>query len=60
MAVRAALAARAIQEQTQLADDWNAVVPLVLIRVYNYLNDFPAAEREAATALAAPAVRRTG
>ena len=52
MAVRTALAARAIQEQTQLADEWNAVVPLVLIRVYNCLDDFPAAEREAATALA--------
>ena len=56
MAVRTALAARAIQEQTQLADEWNALVPLVLIRVYNCLDDFPAAEREAATALAAPTV----
>ena len=56
MAVRAALAARAIQEQTQLADDWNAIVPLVLIRVYTCLDDFPAAEREAAAALAAPEV----
>ena len=53
-AVQTALAARAIQEQTQLADEWNAVVPLILIRVYNCLDDFPAAEREAATALAAP------
>ena len=56
MAVRMAGAARAIQERTRLADDWNAIVPLVLIRVYNCLDDFPAAEREAATALAAPAV----
>jgi len=56
MAVRMAGAARAIQEQTQLADDWNAIVPLVLIRVYNCLDDFPAAEREAAAALAAPTV----
>jgi LuxR family transcriptional regulator, maltose regulon positive regulatory protein len=55
-AVQQALAARAIQEQTQLADDWNAAVPLILIRVYNCLGDFPAAEREAATALAAPTV----
>ena len=55
-AVQKALAARAIQEQTQLADDWNAAVPLILIRVYNCLDDFPAAEREAATALAAPTV----
>jgi LuxR family maltose regulon positive regulatory protein len=56
IAVRTALAARAIQEQTQLADEWNAIVPLVLIRVYNCLDDFPGAEREAAMALAAPTV----
>ena len=55
-AVRTALAARAIQERTQLTDEWNAVVPLILIRVYNCLDDFPAAEREAAAALAAPDV----
>ncbi len=55
-AVRTAGAARAIQEQTQLADDWNSIVPLVLIRVYNCLDDFPAAEREAATVLAEPTV----
>jgi LuxR family maltose regulon positive regulatory protein len=55
-AVQKALAARAIQDRTQLPGDWNAVVPLVLIRVYNCLDDFPAAEREAATALAAPTV----
>ena len=56
MAVRMAGAARAIQARTQLTDDWNAVVPLVLIRVYDCLDDFPAAEREAAAALAAPTV----
>ncbi len=55
-AVRTALAARAIQERTLLTDEWNAVVPLTLIRVYNCLDDFPAAEREAAAALAAPDV----
>ncbi|HEY6313352.1 MAG TPA: hypothetical protein VIY52_21445 [Streptosporangiaceae bacterium] len=55
-AVRTALAARAIQEQTQLADEWNAAVPLILIRVHTCLDDFPAAEREAAAALAAPTV----
>ena len=55
-AVQKALAARAIQDRTQLAGDWNAVVPLILIRVYTCLDDFPAAEREAATALAAPGV----
>src|SRR4029077_7709773 len=54
--VRTALAARATQERTQLTDEWNAAVPLVLIRVYTCLGDFPAAEREAATAPAAPTV----
>src|SRR5581483_3279707 len=53
-AVDEALAARAIQEQTQLKDEWNAVVPLVLLRVYNCTEDFPAVEREAAAALALP------
>ena len=54
--VDTALAARAIQERMQLADGWSAAVPLILIRVYNCLGDFPALEREAATALAAPEV----
>jgi LuxR family transcriptional regulator, maltose regulon positive regulatory protein len=54
--VRTAQAARAIQEGTQLTDDWNTVVPLILIRVYTCLGDFPAAEREAAVALAVPDV----
>ena len=54
--VRTAQAARAIQEGTQLTDDWNTVVPLILIRVYTCLGDFPAAEREAAAALAVPDV----
>jgi LuxR family transcriptional regulator, maltose regulon positive regulatory protein len=49
-----ALAARAIQEQANLIDDWNAVVPLILLRVYPCLEDFPAVEREAAAALAMP------
>jgi LuxR family transcriptional regulator, maltose regulon positive regulatory protein len=53
-AVQAALAARAIQERTQLTDEWNAAVPLILIRVYNCLEDVKAVEREAAAALAMP------
>jgi LuxR family transcriptional regulator, maltose regulon positive regulatory protein len=52
-AVQSALAARAIQERTQLADEWNSVVALILIRVYSCLDDVPAAEREAVTALGA-------
>jgi LuxR family maltose regulon positive regulatory protein len=53
-AVDEALAARAVQDRTQLKDEWNAVVPLVLLRVYNCTEDFPAVEREVAAALALP------
>ncbi len=55
-AVRTAQDARAIQHRTRLADEWDAVVPLILIRVYHCLHDFAAAEREADAALAAPDV----
>jgi len=51
-----ALAARAIQDRTRLTDEWNAAVPLTLIRMYSCLGDLPAVEREAAAALAAPDV----
>jgi LuxR family maltose regulon positive regulatory protein len=54
-AVGTANDARAIQ-RTQLADEWNAVAPLILIRVQNCLHDFAAAEREVEIALAAPDV----
>ena len=53
-AVSAAQAARAIQKRTRLNDDWNAVVPLILLRLYPCLEDFQAVEREAAAALAMP------
>jgi LuxR family maltose regulon positive regulatory protein len=59
-AVGQALAARAIQEQTKLCDEWNAVVPLILLRVYPCLEDFPAVEREAAAALAMPDLPEPG
>jgi len=55
-AVQATLAARTTQERTQLTDEWNAAVPLILMRIYTCLEDFPAAEREAAAALALPMV----
>jgi LuxR family transcriptional regulator, maltose regulon positive regulatory protein len=55
-AVQAGLAARASQEREQLTDEWNATVPLTLMRIYNCLEDFDAAEREAATAAAIPGV----
>ena len=53
-AVAEGLAARAIQERTQLADEWNAAVPMILMQCYTWLEDFPAVEREAAAALAMP------
>ena len=48
------LAARAIQERTQLTDVWNAAVPMILMRVHTWLEGFQAVEREAAAALAMP------
>ena len=48
------LAARAIQERTQLADDWNAAVPMILMRAYTWLEDLQAVEREVAAARAMP------
>jgi len=49
-----ALAARAIQERTQLADEWVASLPAVLLPVYAGLEDYEAVEREAAGTLARP------
>jgi LuxR family transcriptional regulator, maltose regulon positive regulatory protein len=54
--VAEALAARAIQQGAQLADEWVLVIPLVLLRVYGCLGDFEAVQREAAVALATPGV----
>ena len=48
------LTARDIQERAQLTDEWNAAVPMILIRVHTWLDDFQAVEREAAVALAMP------
>jgi LuxR family maltose regulon positive regulatory protein len=53
-AVTAAVTARAIQQRTQLTDDWNPGVPLILLSVYALLQDVPVVEREAAAALATP------
>ena len=53
-ALSEALAARAIQDRTPMASAWDAALPLVLVRVYAWLEDFPAVEREAAAALALP------
>ena len=55
-AVGEARKARAIQERMPLPDDWNVAVPLVMLRVYAALEDVEAVEREAAVALAIPAL----
>ena len=55
-AVAQALAVRAIQEQTQLTDEWNAAVPLILLRVYTWLEDFEAVDGEVTAALAMPSL----
>jgi LuxR family transcriptional regulator, maltose regulon positive regulatory protein len=55
-AVDAGLAARTIQERTGLDDEWNAVVPLVLLRIYTWLEQLDGVEHEAAVALTMPAV----
>jgi LuxR family transcriptional regulator, maltose regulon positive regulatory protein len=55
-AVQQAVAARASPDRTHLAGQWNAAISLILVRVYTCLGDFPAADREAAAALAAPDV----
>ena len=55
-AVTTALAARDIQERAQSADEWNALTSIALLHAYSWLEDFPAVQREAAAALAAPAL----
>jgi len=51
-----ARAAQAIQKQNQLAGDWAAAIPLVLVHAYTFTEDLPAVAREAAAALALPEV----
>ncbi len=53
-AVREALAARAIQEEMQVTDEWTTALPLALVHAYQWLEDYEAVEREAAAALAMP------
>jgi hypothetical protein len=50
-AVSLALAVRASQGRTPLTDDWNITVPLILLRLYNCLEDYQAVEREAVAAV---------
>jgi LuxR family maltose regulon positive regulatory protein len=53
-AVTEAGTARAVQERTSRTDDWDAAVPLIMLRVHTCLEDVLAVERAAATALAMP------
>ena len=55
-AIAEAFVARDIQQETRLTDEWNAAVPLMLLRVYPCLEDIQAVEREAAAALATPSI----
>jgi LuxR family maltose regulon positive regulatory protein len=53
-AVREALEVRAIRERTQLSGEWTAAAVANLVRVYAYLEDYDAVEREAAWTRATP------
>jgi LuxR family transcriptional regulator, maltose regulon positive regulatory protein len=55
-AVRYALAARSIEEQMMPGDEWNATVPMILMRAYRMLEDFEGVDREVAAALAMPSL----
>ncbi len=53
-AAAAADRARAAREQAPRADEWDAAVPLVMMRLYASLEDVKAVEREVDAALASP------
>ena len=53
-AVDRALAARAIQQRTQLTDDWAVAFPTIFLRGYTFLEDLQAVEREATAACQMP------
>jgi len=55
-ALRHALAARSIEERTLPGDEWNGIVPLVLLRAYTWLEDIEAVDREAAAVLRMPSL----
>jgi LuxR family maltose regulon positive regulatory protein len=57
---RHALVARDIEERTLLKDEWSTAVPMILMRVYTWLEDFEAVDREAAAALALPSLPEPG
>jgi len=45
---------RALQQRGRFTDEWNSVMPLVMLHVNTALEDFPGVEREARLALAMP------
>jgi LuxR family transcriptional regulator, maltose regulon positive regulatory protein len=55
-ALRHALEARGIEERALPGDEWNGVVPLVLLRAHAWLEDVEAVDREAATARGMPSL----
>jgi LuxR family transcriptional regulator, maltose regulon positive regulatory protein len=55
-ALRHALAARRIEERALPGDEWNAAVPLILLRAHTWLEDVESVDREAAAALEMPAL----
>jgi LuxR family maltose regulon positive regulatory protein len=55
-AVRYALTARSIEERALLRDEWNAAVPMILLRAYMWLDDYEAVEREVAAAVSMPSL----
>jgi LuxR family maltose regulon positive regulatory protein len=55
-ALRYALAARSIEERALPGDEWNAAVPLILLRAYTWLEDVEAVDREAAAAVGMPSL----
>jgi LuxR family transcriptional regulator, maltose regulon positive regulatory protein len=53
-AIAEALTVRAIQERTGLVDEWTVIGPVNLPRLYGWVEDYAAVERENPAALATP------
>ena len=55
-AVREGLAARSIEQRALIRDEWNAMVPVSLLRAYTWLEDFEAVDHEVTEALSIPSL----
>jgi LuxR family transcriptional regulator, maltose regulon positive regulatory protein len=55
-AVRQGLAARSIEQRALIRDEWNAMVPVSLLRAYTWLEDFEAVDHEVTEALSIPSL----